>query len=190
MKMPPRRILTEEEKEIKRKDLVKGRKVVESNRLKKKELEILKAQYPSSSDTDSSSDEDKDEIIQINPDEQENVKRFSKDIKLVKRSEVEFLRQELENVKRIVASKRAPNDKKKKEPTNKKIEAPPDQEKIEPQVKVPSPKIPSPIKPPQTPRQSLDEARLSNILMKKSVSNSSLSKEDRVNNLLMRMRLK
>ena len=39
MKMPPRGILTEEEKETKRKDLIKGRKVVESNRLKKKELE-------------------------------------------------------------------------------------------------------------------------------------------------------
>ena len=76
---------------------------------------------------------------------------------------------------------------------NKKIEAPPDQEKV--QEKIPSPvkvqvKVPSPVKVTQTPRQSLDEARLSNILMKKSASSSSLSKEDRVNHLLMRMRLK
>ena len=183
--MPPRRQLSDQEKEIKRNDLIKGRKVVESNRLKKKELEILKAQYPSSSDTDSDSDEDKDEVIQINPDESD-VKRFSKDIKLVKRSEVEFLRQELENVKRIVASKRAPNGKKSKAKEKEKEKVEPPQEKVEPT----SPKVPSPVKVTQTLRQNLDETRLSNILIKKSASSSSLSKEHRVNNLLMRMRLK
>ena len=58
----PRRALTEEEKQVKRDNLVKGRAVVTANQIKKREEEILRAQYPSSS---SESDSDEDENLSL-----------------------------------------------------------------------------------------------------------------------------
>ena len=201
----PRRPLTEEEKDIKRKNIAKARSIVEANRIKKKEKAVLKEIYPSSSESlsESETDEEKEEIIKFsNPGDAPVIERFNKDLKMVKRKEIEYLREELDNVRKMVESKKSKNAKAvNRKPRIKKVEEKkPEQEvKPEPEVKPLTVEDPPPLRPPPPrpptpplPRQSLDEVRLGNIL-KKSSSNSSLSKlskEDRVTQLLNKLKFK